>query len=251
MSDEGIPYRGKNSALTDYERFAQQRKRYVAAKREARWLKRQGDAAAEGGSCEHPWLAAARRSKHEGERPDSPQSRQPARSTTPSTTPRWLIAAGIVLCLGLAAYGAWRSVDGNGELSAAPESRPVLRVWHSLEGPEEAALRDLAAAYAGNHFDVAVSHHANIPRSLSLLPSPEKAPHVAILPLPEARILAAWGVVEPLDEVEDDDAYFRPLVDPVPWSIPIVAVVLNTHDRRFDARAKREFVSYLQERLDR
>ena len=246
MSDEGIPYRGKNSALTDYERFAQQRKRYVAAKREARLLKRQGDAAAEGGLLEHPWLAAARRSKHEEERPDPFRSRQPARSTT-----RRLIGAAIVLCLWLAAYGAWQSMDRSGEPSAAPESRPVFRVWHSLDGAEEAALADLAAAYVGGRFDVAVSHHPDIPRSLSLLSSPEKAPHIAILPLTEARILAAWGIVEPLDGAENPDSHYRPLVDPVPWSVPIVAVVLNTHDSRFDARARREFVSYLQKRLGR
>ncbi len=129
----GSPTAGKNSALTDYERFAQQRKRYVAAKREARLLKRQGDAAAEGGLLEHPWLAAARRSKHEDERPDPFRSRQPARSTT-----RRLIGAAIVLCLWLAAYGAWQSMDRSGEPSAAPESRPVFRVWHSLDGAEEA-----------------------------------------------------------------------------------------------------------------
>lgn len=246
MTDDSVSGDEQTRPLSDYERFAEERKRCIEAKREARLLKRYGGAVECNAAGEHPWITASKIAKSQEE------SEEPRRSTREPRRKLWFAGIAFVTCLCLAVYGAWRAFGAlSGAAPASEEDRKVLRVWHSVEGPERLRLVQLAAAYSDEALDVAVSYHPDIHASLPLLLSREETPDVVILPLPEARVLAALGILDPLDEgANASRPLYLPLVDPVPWSLPIVAVVIKGRDDRLAPQERRDFVRFLRDHLN-
>lgn len=230
---------------SEFERIAEERRRYTDAKREARRLRRLdelGDPTLDG---EHPWLRASRIAKGEGEESEDGQR---SVDTPPAALRLWLAGIAFLLCISVAIYGAIRVIDGQGTAPGVKPPRP-LHVWHSVEGPELAHLMQLAAAFSPEANGIVVSYQPEVERAVRQSFFQDNSPDVVILSMGEARSLAALGILEPVIETAEGDVLYLPLVEATPWSQPLVAVILRHRGDPHDLEKRRGFVRFLREHL--
>lgn len=228
---------------SDYERFALERKRYAEAKREARMLKSLHDEDDPTRAGEHPWLQASKMAKSEG---DQLRSR-PAKA--PHTSRLWFAGIAFLVCVSLSVYGALRITGAPQDVSTPVEMRTKLTVWHSLDGHELIRLQELAAMFSLDEVDVVLSHRAEIERAIRQSLFQNDGPDVIILSEPEARSLAQLGIFEPIDGTSQAGHSFLPLVEPFPWSTPLVAAIPRRRGYAPDLEVGRGFVHHLREHL--
>lgn len=230
---------------SDFERFAEERRRYAAARQEARRLKR-GEVGAD--AEVHPWILASRTAKASPGKESSPLG-----PSMPPRKARLLVACATGL-VGLTVIVASLSrpwYRGPGTLATGQALKPAIQVWHSLAGHEAAELQRLAAAFGADGPDAIVAHHPDIPLAVRAALFRGESFHVLVLGQNDAERLAGLGLLSPVDPGTDEARYYVPLGEPGAWSLPVVAAVASVDQDPELLSASLEFARYLERHLRR
>lgn len=202
-----------NGRSSDYQQFLEYQKRYSAAKREARLLRRGGRGMAAAGLPEHPWIEASLRAKA------TPESPAPRRRPERVPGPSWLLGLPIVALLLVALWAPWRS-----HLAEGPLESPPLEVWHALRDDELEELAGLATSLSDDGLRFELVYRPDLSDALRRGVIVGELPALAIVEFETAQSLAGAGVLAPL---AGSGQLLVPLAPAEPWSRPLTAVTFH------------------------
>jgi len=226
---------------SDFERFAEERRRYAAARREARLIKSKADG---GGAGVHPWIKASQEAKTK-----VPLEHNAAFQAARKASRLTFAGLAFLFCITILALGITRSKTVGDGAALDREEVQTLHVWHGVEGSGGLELARLAEAYANDRLKVVLVHQPDMDAAIRAAVVQRAVPHVLILAQNDAERLRHLGLLAPIATGAERVEPYLPLTEPAPWSLPLVAAVTSRPGDPEASRASSDFARYLWRRL--